>query len=387
MSDELVIRRRHPRSSPLRSRRIGVALGVPALAGGPAEPFPGLPAGDAGAAREDVVSGTLSALLHAGLLGLLILLAWLTPVIEEELIPVQVIKEKVEAKPEPKEEPAPAPKALAERRAVDFAPQAQALQPQIVNPTVVARAAPVVDAQQLDLKQVAQVAAPKQISAANVVVERASAVQSVVAAQASKVDLGVVAAPALRGPTDATLPSGPSVGPRQVVTTGSTVGTGTAVSLGDTSSVREGIASTRDVLGSPDGAPLASVNTRVGQGFLRGDGGSGSGGVASDCLSRPEVLAYTEQIRTRVYARWVVPPDVPRNQQVKLRFVLEPGGSLTKVEVLQASDRGLGANAMEALRAASPFPPMPERVRCLAAHNLTGTWSVGDYREAGAGGD
>ena len=99
------------------------------------------------------------------------------------------------------------------------------------------------------------------------------------------------------------------------------------------------------------------------------------------------MAAYTEQIKTRVYARWVVPPDVPKNQLVKLRFVLEAGGSLTKVEVVSASDRALGANAMEALRAAAPFPPMPQRVRCIASHSLIGSWSVGDYREAGAGGD
>jgi TonB family protein len=365
---------------------MGAALGGVAVAGGPAEAFPGLPNMDAAGAREDVVSGAVSTLVHGAILGLLLLLAWLAPE-KEELIPVQLIKEKiVEAKPEPKAEPAPAPMALAERRAVDFAPQPQAIQPQIVNPTVVARAQPV-QAQKFDVAQIAPIAAPKQITQANVVVERAAAVQSVASAYASAVDVQAVATPALRGPADAALPSGPSVGPRQITTTGSTVGTGTAVSLGDTSSVREGIASTRDVLGSPDGAPLANVNTRVGQGFLRGDGGTGSGGVESDCLTRPEVLSYTEQIRTRVYARWVVPPEVPRNQQVKLRFVLEPGGSLTRVEVLQASDRTLGANAMEALRAAAPFPPMPERVRCLARHNLTGTWSVGDYREAGAGGD
>jgi len=63
------------------------------------------------------------------------------------------------------------------------------------------------------------------------------------------------------------------------------------VNLGSGSSVREGIASNRDVLGSRDGAPLANVNTRVGQGFMRGDGGNGTGGDGGgnfdDCVEAP----------------------------------------------------------------------------------------------------
>ncbi|MGH7339086.1 MAG: hypothetical protein ACREKH_01215, partial [Candidatus Rokuibacteriota bacterium] len=205
-----------------------------AVAGAPAAAFPGLPNMGVAGAREDFVSGAISTFAHGAVLGLLILLAWLAPE-KEEPIPVQFIKEKiVEA---PKAEPAPAPKALAERRAVDFAPQAQAIQPQIMNPSVVAREQPV-QAQKFDPTQIAPIAAPKQISQANVVVARATAIQSIASAHASAVDVQAVATPALRGPADAAAPSGPSAGPRQVVTTGSTVGTGTAVSLGDTSSVR-----------------------------------------------------------------------------------------------------------------------------------------------------
>ena len=59
--------------------------------------------------------------------------------------------------PEPALEPAPAPKALAERRSMDFAPQAQAVAPQIVNPTVVAQASPQLNAQKLEMNQVAAV--------------------------------------------------------------------------------------------------------------------------------------------------------------------------------------------------------------------------------------
>ncbi len=389
MSTQLLGIRHRARKTPLQARRVGAAF----RAGGAGvavarEPFPGIHVGGESHRADTLKSGTVSALLHAGFLGLLILLAWMTPAIREEILPVQLIKEepkpvakreepKPEPIPEPAVEPAPAPKALAERRSMDFAPQAQAMAPQIVNPTVVAQASPQLNAQKLEMNQVAAVVAPQNISQATVVAERVTAVNSVAVAQTAKVDLGTAAAPALRGPANTALAAGPSVGPRQIAAAGDTIGTGTAVDTGTGSSVREGIASNRDVLGSPDGAPLANVSTRVGEGFMRGDGGSGSGGGdISDCLSRPEVLQYQEQVRQRMYARWVVPGDVPVNQKVQLRFALDASGSVMKTELVSASDSGLGQTAVDALRSAAPFASMPERVRCLARRTLIGTFSV-----------
>src|SRR5882672_11610326 len=272
MTQPLRIQRRHAHS-PMRTRRIGAAFraGTPA---GRREPFPGMNLEVARTRGESFRSGTISAALHAALLLLMLVVAYLTPAIREEILPVQIIREQappppppveetVEAKPEPKPEPAPAPKALAERRSLDFAPQAQAVAPQIVNPTVIQQAAPSLAAQKIQMNEVAAVVAPKDIAHATVVAERAVAIDSVATAQVAKVDLGAASAPALRGQTNAALPTGASAGPRQVVAQGNTVGTGSAVNLGSGSSVREGIASNRDVLGSRDGAPLANVNTRV----------------------------------------------------------------------------------------------------------------------------
>ncbi len=374
MSQALVIRRRPARATPMRTLRLGASL----RAGGAArQPFPGLELKDPPHARGRAVSGTLAVLLHGGVIGLLLLLAWLNPVVKEEVLPVRIIKEEPPPPPpieKPREEPAPAPRALAERRSLDFAPQAQAVAPQIVNPTVVASAAPAVAARKIDMSAVASVVAPKEISQATVVTERVSAVTSLATAQVSKVDLGSVSAPALRGPADANAPAGPSVGPRQITNVGSTMGTGpaTATNLGSGSSVREGIASNRDVLGSPTGARLANVNTRVGDSLMRGDGGNGPGGGGDgDCFSRPEVVAYQEQIRTRMYARWVLPSDIPPSQEVRLQFMLDPAGSVTSVKPL-AGHAELAASAVDALRAAAPFPPMSDRVRCLARQQLTG---------------
>lgn len=379
MSHPLGIRHR-TRKTPMQARRVGASLRAGAAAA-VREPFPGMILEGAGHAGEAAKSAAVSFVLHGGLLFLLLWLAWMTPAIREEILPVQLIKEEPpkalpKPEPEPELEPAPAPKALAERRSMDFAPQAQAVAPQIVNPTVVAQMAPQLQAQKIEMNQVAAVVAPKEISAATVVAERVTAVTSVAVAQTAKVDLGTASAPALRGPADAAAAAGPSVGPRQVVAMGNTVGTGTATDMGSGSSVREGIASNRDVLGSPDGAPLANVATRVGEGFMRGEGGTGTGGSVEDCLSRAEVQQYQEHVRQRMYARWVVPGDVAANQKVQLRFTLDASGSVMQADLVSASDAELGQSAVDALRSAAPFSAMPDRVRCLARRKLIGTFSV-----------
>jgi TonB family protein len=392
MSQPLRYRRRHA-ATPMRTRRVGAAFRQGSKATARREPFPGMNLDVASKRGEAVRSGTLSAVIHGALLLLLFLLPILYPTIREEVLPVQIIKEEpppppppppqpkeeVEAKPEPKPEPAPAPKALAERRSMDFAPQAQAVAPKIINPTVIQQAAPTINAQKMQMNEVAQVVAPKDISHATVVAERVTAVASFATAQVAKVDLGAAAAPALRGDTNAALPVGASAGPHQVVAEGNTVGTGSAVNLGSGSSVREGIASNRDVLGVPNGAPLANVNTKVGTGFLRGDGGNGTGlegGGGADCLSRAEVKEYLEQIRQRTYSRWVTGDDVPANSRVRLRLSLDPSGSVITSEPLGGGNSRLEQSAVDALRSAAPFAAMPPAVRCLARNNLTMTFSV-----------
>jgi TonB family protein len=380
-------------------------VGAAARAGRtPRVAFPGLSLPDRRAPASTWLGTAASALLHGGLIAALFLFA-LTPPPEPEVIPVQIVKEKppppppkpkVEevAKeepapapkplPKPKEQPAPAKKAMAERRSLDFAPQAQGVAPQVVNPTVVAQASPVVPATKLDMKAAGTVVAPKEIAATPTVTERVSAVTSVATATPSKVDLGNASAPALRGPVVAGAPVGPSVGPRQI-TTGNTVGTGTATNLPSGSSVREGIASDRDVLGTPDGPRLANVNTRVGDGMLRGDGGAGDGagggGGDGNCTDRPEVVAYLDQVKQRMYTRWILPDELPANRTVQLRFSLDVAGSVRNVALVSSGDPRLGESAVEALRAASPFPPMTDRVRCLSQSAVTGT-----FRNPGAGG-
>ena len=224
MSEQMALFRRRARhDSPMRARRFGAAFERPAR-GGAAVEYPGISLARPDERRRTAVSGSLAAAVHFGALGLLIFFASLAPEVEE-LIPVQLLKEK----PQQKEKPAAAPKALAERRFANYAPAVESIQPQVINPRVVAEAAPAVSAKALEMDAVSSVAAPTQISRSATVVERVSAVNSIVAARASAVDVKDTGGAAVRGPIQVQGPVGPSVGPRQVaVADGApTMGTGT----------------------------------------------------------------------------------------------------------------------------------------------------------------
>ena len=379
MSEQLTIRKRRHHRRTRRGPGLAAAFAAPAGAGaaGGTLAFPGLPDREEESSRRTWLTGLLSLSLHLGIVAFLVLMASLAPVIEENLIQVTLLKEEA---PPPPEEPAPAPKALAERRPMNYAPQLQAVAPQIVNPRVVAEAAPAVQAEALQMDSVSNTVAPTQITRTSTVVERVSAVNSIVTARVAAVDVSQVGSAAVRGPIKLDRPVGPSVGPRKVTatTTGTTMGTGT-LAIGRGSSVREGVVSNRDVLGSPDGAPLVSFNIAVGEGHLRGSGGNGTGlspaGSDTGCIGLPAVSAYMETIRTRTEERWKLPPGLQRNQQVTLRFKVDPAGSATNVELVYASDNALGASAIDAMRSASPFPPIPEAARCLARKRIKATFS------------
>jgi outer membrane biosynthesis protein TonB len=362
--------------------------------------FPGIAFPEPANGWRRAFASALAITAHVSVIAALFALAWLAPTPEkEEPIPIQLIQvrpppppppkvAKVEpppaptaapapapkATPMPKPTPAPAPKALAERRSVNFAPSAQTVTPQIVNPSVIAKAAPAVDAKSL------QSSAPREIQSSAIAVQAVQAVTNVAAPIPTQVDIGNAGAPALRGPVQAAGVAGPSVGPKAIASpsAGESVGTGRVVVSGDGSSVREGVVTGRDVLGSPDGARVASADTRVGDGNLRGGGdGTTLGGDTSDCDARPEVRAYMAQIRERTLSRWAPPPDAPTGQtQATLSWQLDVGGSASSVQLVSARDKKVGATVVDALRSASPFPPMNDRVRCLAERRVKGTFSL-----------
>jgi TonB family protein len=92
-------------------------------------------------------------------------------------------------------------------------------------------------------------------------------------------------------------------------------------------------------------------------------------------MQRPEVRSYLSGVKDRTLARWVLPPGVDPDKQVTLRFRLDSAGSASNVSVVRTEDNALGASAVDALRAASPFPPMSEDVRCLTQVPIVGTFS------------
>jgi TonB family protein len=378
MNEQLRIHHRRRARTTMAAARMGAAF-EKAPGTRVAYEFPGLTLKDPESNRRTLLTGGLATLVHVGAVGILLLLATFAPEIQEAVIPVQILKEEPPPpKPEEQEqEPAPAPKALAERRSVEYAPAVQAVQPQIVNPRVIAEASPAVSAETLQMDAVSSATAPKQINRAATVVERVSAVSSAVAARASAVDVGSASGPAVRGPLRPGLPVGPSAGPRQVTAAagGTTSGTGKLV-IGGGSSVREGVVTGRDVIGSPNGTPIASVDTQVGEGMLRGSGGTGDSLVSETaCFQKPEVQAYLSQVQSRTLERWALPPGVPADQKVTLRFKLDVAGSASNVSLVRASDNALGLSAVDALRSASPFPAMPDSARCLVRVPITATFT------------
>jgi TonB family protein len=338
--------------------------------------YPGYAEPDDAARTRAFLTG--SALVHGAGFAVLLLIASLAPVIEEHVIPVQLLKEE---EPPPPEEPAAAPKALAQHRNLPFAPAVQAVTPQIVNPRIIAEAKPAVAAEALQMDALSASAAPTEIQARTLVVERVSVVNSAVRAVASPVDVNSAIGPVLRGPTRVEGVVGPSVGPRRVeaAAAGTTMGTGPLqIGSGNGSSVKDGVLSDRDVIGSPDGALVVSVDTAIGDGLLAGNTPGGTGTAIESktgCLESPAVKTYLSEVRQRTYERWVLPPGVDAGRKVTLRFHLDIAGSASKVSIVMAEDNALGASAVDALRAAAPFPPMPEEARCLSQRAIVGTFS------------
>src|SRR5439155_1436461 len=75
---------------------------------------------------------------------------------------------------------------------------------------------------------------------------------------------------------------------------------------------------------------------------------------------------YLKQIERRVRSVWKYPDEVTGAHKVTVRFTLDRAGKLTQAEVLESSDSRLNAGAVEAMKRASPFPPIPETLKDLA---------------------
>jgi TonB family protein len=114
--------------------------------------------------------------------------------------------------------------------------------------------------------------------------------------------------------------------------------------------------------GSPSGTGLAGNGTGTGTG-----GGSNTGLKG---ISNADYSQYLNQLKKRVESVWKYPEEVTGVQKVTVRFALDRAGKLTQAVVLESSDSRLNASAVEAMKRASPFPPIPESLKDLANEPL-----------------
>lgn len=120
----------------------------------------------------------------------------------------------------------------------------------------------------------------------------------------------------------------------------------------------------------PYGVPGGS---RTGTGIAGYGSGTGTGGGSTSGLkgiTSADYGQYLKQLERRVNSVWKYPDDVTGIQKVAVRFTLDRGGKLIQAEVVESSDPRLNASAVDAMKRASPFPPIPDNLKELANEPL-----------------
>ncbi len=121
----------------------------------------------------------------------------------------------------------------------------------------------------------------------------------------------------------------------------------------------------------PYGVPGGSS---LGSGTSGGGTGTGSGGGSRSGLkgawSAADYDQYIRLIEKRAKSLWIYPEGVTGVQKVTVRFTLDRGGKLAEAAVLDFTDSRLNSSALEAMKKASPFPPIPETLKELAGEPL-----------------
>jgi TonB family protein len=119
--------------------------------------------------------------------------------------------------------------------------------------------------------------------------------------------------------------------------------------------------------------------TKNGTGLAGGGTGTGTGGGSTTGLKgipAADFNKYLEQLKKRVESVWKYPEGVSGRQKVAVVFTLDRAGKLVRADVLESSDTRLNASAVEAMRRASPFPPIPESLKELANEPLRMQFTV-----------
>ena len=95
-----------------------------------------------------------------------------------------------------------------------------------------------------------------------------------------------------------------------------------------------------------------------------------------ECFERPEVRAYLREREGAALRELARARRARARRSTVLRFSLDRGGTVVGACVKQSDDAAVGASVVRALSESPRFPPMPDRVVCLARHPLLGTFGV-----------
>jgi len=369
MSDGIVIRRRRART---RHRRIRLdstfgSLAVAAAAAGSARSAPQLTMREPAGLRDSLITGGITTAVHLGLLAILAYIAWQNAAIIKEIIPVRIIKDELIEAPGTN-----TPKALAPR-SISAADMAAA------QPIAVSRAN--LAAQALTAAQLEALRAPAELQRQQVESQRTEAQRSLEATRVSPIDMSQLEAARL-DPSQLTAPKVDLSGPRRIVDPNAKAISAPQAFRGFS---QVGKVDYQGSTAAPSAAATTTavgprVSTRVGGGYATGarpaTGDGGTPANAVPCQRSAYVGRYTNEIGQRVERLWVVPAGTGAGEQVVLEFNLDRSGAATDIEWIDASNTALGRSAVEALRQASPFPPMDENVRCMSELRWKSTFAV-----------
>jgi TonB family protein len=116
----------------------------------------------------------------------------------------------------------------------------------------------------------------------------------------------------------------------------------------------------------PLGVPGGSA---TGTGMAGGGTGTGAGGGSATGLkglSSADYNRYLSQLKKRVESVWKYPEGVSGVQKVAILFTIDRAGRLVQSEVLESTDARINASAVDAMKRAAPFAPIPENLKDLA---------------------
>lgn len=109
--------------------------------------------------------------------------------------------------------------------------------------------------------------------------------------------------------------------------------------------------------------------TEIPRELLRGESTRGRGSAAQTA-TRADVGVYLKVIQERVKALWRYPDGLSGAHRVNFSIVLDESGKLVSVRVLDSTHPALKTSAMNAMKTASPFPPIPANLQWLAGEPI-----------------